>query len=279
MLSQNEGNAKPIIDALIAGKRLTHPERADLSYFLAFLFFRTPKFEREVTQIADAAHKQIAKEGIPSVEAAAKLLAKQGKESSPDAAQGFYDFIHQERFRISGHRNITLELMIEQAKNAAKGLFLMSWEVVRAPAKRSYVTSDSPLGYIVPEHLRATDRPVLGLVSEEITKVIPLAAGIALRIGGYGMGLSHVEASRQELVEINLAIARECDRFLIGPNEDQVRNVVERSQIDTLKTGTQLKVESVTHPTDPKRSFLVTHRVAPENADRPFNPQNLMGVR
>ncbi len=91
------------------------------------------------------------------------------------------------------------------------------------------------------------------------------------------MGFSHIDASRQELTDINVAVARECERVLIGSNEDQVRFVVERSRIDSTQPGTCLKLESVTHPTDPKRSFLVTHRVSAERVDRPFNPKNLLG--
>jgi hypothetical protein len=278
MLGQSETQAKPIIDALAKGERLTRTQRADLSWFLAFLFARTPKFERETLQIADQMHKQIAKEQIPTVEAAERILAKSGNTTLA-TGQSFYDFIHKEQFRIVGHRNITLDLMIQQARQAAKELGVMNWTVVHAPAKRAYITSDSPFGYIIPERLRGTDRPILGILSEEIIKVIPLAPSIVLRIGGWGTGFSHVEANRQELTEINLAVATECDRFLIGSSEDQVRYVVKRSRIDTVNTGTKLKVESVTHPTDTKRSFLVTHRVSAENANRPFNPENLFGVR
>jgi hypothetical protein len=277
MLSQNESKAKPIIDSLIAGESLAHPQRADLSYFLAFLFARTPKFEREIIQIADSMHKQVAKEGIPTVEAAEKILLKSNPTPSI-TVQSFYDFVHKEQFSITGHRNLTLELMISQARKAAKELVFMNWEVVHAPAKRSFITSDSPFGYIVPESLHGTNEPIFGILSTKIFKVIPLSAKIALRIGGPGISFSHVEATRQELGEINVAVAKECERFLIGSNEDQIGNVVTQIRIDNMQVGTRMKVESVNHPTDPERSFLVCHRVASENAKRPFNPNNLAEV-
>jgi hypothetical protein len=277
MLSQIETKAKPIIDSLVAGERLAHPERADLSYFLAFLFARTPKFERETLQIADSMHKRIAKEGIPTVEAAKRILLKSNPTPSI-TAQSFYDFVHKEQFSITGHRNLTLELMISQARKAAKELVFMNWEVVHAPAKRLFITSDSPFGYIVPESLRESDEPIFGILSEKLFKVIPLSAKIALRIGGPGIGFSHVEATRQELGEVNVAVAKECDRFLIGSNADQVRYVVAQSRIDKAQVGTRLKLESVNHPSDPERSFLVCHRVPSDRAKRPFNPNHLAGA-
>jgi len=277
MLSRIEGQAKPIIDDLISGKHLTLTQRFRLSRFLGFLFTRTPKFDRETTQLADQTHKQIAKELIPTVEAAARVLEKSGNDTFV-TAESFFDFIHKERFQITGHRNIVLDFMMKHAQEASKGLFSMNWEVVHAPSKRAFITSDAPFGYIVPDNLKDTDRPILGILSEEILKVIPLSPEIALRIGAYGLGFSHVVVDRRELAKINLAVAKECDRFLIGTNEDSVRFVVERSRIDETQTGTRLKIESVTHPTDPNRSFFITHRVSAENASRPFNPENLRGV-
>ncbi len=274
LLSRTESNAKPIISKLENGERLEHAERADLSFFIAFLFARTPKFERETHQIAESFHKLIAKERIPTVEAAEIFLAKLD-QTTILTAESFHAFIHEEKYRIEGHRNITLDLMIEQARKAAKELVFMDWEVVHAPPKRSFITSDSPFGYIIPKHLRKSDKPILGLLSEDVTKVVPLTQKIALRIRGRGIGLGHIEVNRQELSGMNLAIATECERFLIGPNEDFVRYVVERSKIDSTKPGTQLRLESVTHPTDPRRSFVVCHRVSADNADRPFNPENL----
>lgn len=79
-LAEAEGRAIPVISKLDDAESISASERLDLALFVALLLTRTPKFEREITEMADRVHKIIAKEMIPDVAAAADLLARSGQQ-------------------------------------------------------------------------------------------------------------------------------------------------------------------------------------------------------
>lgn len=268
--SQIEGKAKPVIEKLEAGEVLDAQERLDLAMFLAILFNRVPKFEREIEEISDAVGKTIMKEMFPSVEAIEEHFRREGKEDRSYSAQDFYDFIHQEKYTFQGNRNITIRTMFEQTPEIWKTLAMMDWIVAHADDRSSFISTDSPFGYIVPDEIKRSGEPAIGLGSPKITKVIPLSARIALVLGGFGAGFGHFAFDRTQVREMNIAVATESDRYVIGPDEALVRSVVRRSKVDRANVGTKMRVENIPHPTDPKRSFMISRRVPADAPDEPL---------
>ena len=268
-LSQIEGKAKPVIIKLEAGDTISHQERLDLACFIASLLTRTPKFERETEYIADTVHKIIAKEMIPTVEAAAELLRKTGT-SENITPESMFKFIHEEQFYMKGHRNNTIRTMLDHTMKITKELAFMDWVIAHAAECAAFITTDSPLGFVVPDELRRTGEPVLGIASHKITKLIPLTHQITLLMGHCGAGFGHFSVNRHQVREINLAVATECERYVIGSDENLVRCIVRRSKVDKAKPGTRMKIENVPHPTDPMRSFLVARRVSADASDEPL---------
>lgn len=269
MLSQFEGRAKTAIQTLEAGQEINPEQRADLAYYLAFQHTRTPRFEREIDEMADAVHKILLKEMVPTVEAA-EIVFKCKEKKSDVTAESMYKFIHEEQFSMKGSRNNTISLMLDQTSRASKDIALMDWVVVHAVRGCSFITTDSPIGYVVPEKFIRSGEPVIGLGSEKITKLFPLTQKVALLIGKYGGGFGHFRFNRTQVRDFNVTVARETERFLIGRDEALVRSIVRKSNIDRAAPATRMKVENVPHPTDPLRSFLVTRRVAADAPDIPL---------
>jgi hypothetical protein len=143
----------------------------------------------------------------------------------------------------------------------------MDWVVVHATKRSSFITTDSPIGYVVPEEFLRSGEPVIGAGSEKITKLFPLTQTVGLLIGKYGAGLGHLRINRKQVREFNQTVAQEAERFLIGPDEDLVRSIVRKSKIDKTKPATQMKVDNVPHPSDPLRSMLVARRVTSDAPD------------
>jgi hypothetical protein len=268
-LSQIEGKAKCAIVKLDRGLAIGLEERLDLAFFITLLLTRTPKFEREMQQTADRAAKLLAKHKFPTVEAVAEHLRRSGK-SYGFTPESFHKFVHEEQFFVKGHRNIVVEAMLELAKKAQLTLALMDWSVVHAPEPWAFITTDSPLGYIVPAELSQSGEPVLGLLSEQVTKLVPLTQRTALRIEGFGWGLAHYDLNMERVLEFSISVATECDSYVIGRDEALVRSVVRSSTVDTCSPGTQMKVEHLPHPTDPTRTFLVSRLVPADAADKPL---------
>lgn len=268
-LAKMEGEAKPIIDKLDVGEKISAEERVGFAYFLALLLCRTPKHAREIEEVGDATHKLLAKEMIPTVEAAARLLRKDGKKHSI-TAESMFEFVHKEKFQMKASRDYTISAMLDQSRRFFKEIALMDWLVAHADGHASFITTDSPLGYVLDDQQRRRREPVLGFASEKITKLVPLTSGTALVIGGPGAGFGHFSVDRNQVREINLAVTIECDRFVIGRDEALLRSIVPASKVDCGSPGSRLRVESIPHPVDPLRSYLVSRRVPADEPDTPF---------
>jgi hypothetical protein len=268
-LAQIEGEAKPIIGKLDVGEEISSKERVGMAYFLALLLCRTPKHAREVQEIGDAAHKLLAKEMIPTVEAAAELLRRSGKDSSV-TPESMFRFIHEEQFQMKASREYTISTMLDQSQRFYKELALMNWFVAHTDGHASFITTDSPLGYVLDDAQRRSREPVLGFASEKIIKLVPLTCRTVLVVGDYGAGLNHFSIDRNQVREVNLAVATECERFVIGRDEALLRSVVPASKVDCGHPGSRMRVENIPHPTDPRRSYLMTRRVSADEPDSPL---------
>jgi hypothetical protein len=213
-------------------------------------------------------HKIIAKEMIPNVEAAAELLRKSGNDGSI-TPESMLQFVQEEKFRMEGNRNIAVTAMLDQTGKSFRDIVFMDWVVIHADGI-GFITTDSPLGFIVPEHFKQSGEPVLGLASPKVTKVIPLTYKTALLIADYGARLAHFRISDHQTRQLNVAVATECERFVIGRTKLSVRHAVRRSNVHKSKPGTRLKIENVPHPSDPMRSYLVARRVDADASDEPL---------
>jgi len=274
-LSVIEGRAKTTISKLEAHDTITPEERLYLAHFIALMMVRSPKFDREANEIADAAAKHIVKHAIPTVEAAGELLRKYNKENEEKnegqiTPESLFKFIQNEKFKIKMSRDFVISAMLEQAEKATFEVAMMDWMVVHADKGSAFITTDEPMGFIVPDHFRQSGEPVLGLASQKITKFVPLSQAVALLIGQHGGGFGHFRVHREQIRELNIMVAAECDRYVIGRDEALVRSVVKQSKVDQLNPGTRMKVEHIPHPDDPNRTFLVTRRVLADAPDKPL---------
>ena len=268
MLSEFEGRAQITIQALEGSQLITPEQRLDLAYYLALQHTRTPRFEREIEGMVDRLYKILSKDMVPTIEAAQEMINR--KDSLEGiTAESMFKFIHEEKYSVKGSRNHMISLMLDLTQRASMELAMMDWVVVHANQGCSFVTSDSPIGYAVPEKYVRSGEPVIGLGSHKIIKLFPLTQKVALLLGKHGGGFGHFRYSRAQVRDFNLTVAKETERFLIGRDEALLRSIVKKSKIDQSSPATRMKVESVPHPTDPMRSFLVSRRVS---ADAPNTP-------
>jgi hypothetical protein len=159
--------------------------------------------------------------------------------------------------------------MFELAERFTMGFACMDWLIAHADRRTSFISTDSPLGFFIPERLRGSGKVNLGLLSEDVTKLIPLTQRTALIVGLPGVGFGHCRVDRQQVRSINISVARECERFVLGSEDNLVRAIVQRSKIEGCKTSTRIKIEHIPHPADPSRTYLVSRLVssdAPEES-------------
>ena len=270
--SKIEGSAKSTIGKLEAGGTISPEERLYLANFIALLMVRSPKFDRLTNEVADSALKHVIKHAVPTVEAAEKMVQQHGERTGEKqiTAESMFAFIHNEKFRIKVSRNTVISIMLEQAQKVTFEVAMMDWMIMHAHPTSAFITSDEPIGFIVPDEFRKTGEPVLGLASQKIVKFVPLSQKVAIALGQFGGGLGHLGMPRDQVRSANKMVATECDRYVIGRDEALVRSVVKQSKVDQLNPGTRMKVEHVPHPDDPNRTFLVTRRVMADAPDKPL---------
>ena len=270
--SKIEGSAKSTIGKLEGRGEISPEERLYLANFIALLSVRSPKFDRQMNEVADASAKHIVKYAIPNVDAAGTLV-KQYSEKTGETqitAESMFDFIHQDKFKIQVHRNTVISAMLDLAQKVTFEVAMMDWMVVHAHPSSAFITSDEPIGFIVPDEFRQSGEPVLGLASQKIVKLVPLSQRVALMLGQFGGGFGHMGMHRDQVRFANKLVASECDRYVIGRDKALVQSVVKQSKVDQTNPGTRLKVEHIPHPDDPKRTFLVTRRTLADTPDKPF---------
>lgn len=267
-----EGKAKASIRDLEQKLEITPGARLHLAFYISLLMVRTPKFDREVQETADAMLKGIAKQAFQTVESA-EIFARQYADRTGDSGvtgESLFRFVQDERFKVVTPRNNVLIAMLTLAERVTFDVAMMDWMVVHADPRTAFITSDEPIGYIVPQEFLPTGEPVLGLGSQKVVKIVPLSQSIALLLGKFGGGFGHFGFHRERVRDANLRIAVECGQHVIGCDETLLRVIVKRSGIDKGDLGSRMKLEHIQHPTDPHRSFVVNRRVMVGQQDRPF---------
>jgi len=88
-------------------------------------------------------------------------------------------------------RSFVIQAMLDKSQKLSMDFFLMNWTIAYADERTSFITTDQPLGFIVPDEFRRSHEPVLGLGSEKITKLVPLSQRVAM-IPGTRIGVDHV---------------------------------------------------------------------------------------
>lgn len=262
MLSRFESEAKKVLEKFSSGEDISEGDRGWFAYFLAFLFSRVPRFEREINEIADKGAKLLAKAHFSTVDAIDQYFSETGDRDRSFSAEEFHRFIHEEEYSVVGNRNITVETMLDQAPRIAELLGTMNWTVVRADRDNGFVTSDSPFAFLL-SRSQQTQGAVLGIGSPQVRKVVPLTRNMALVIGSHGFNLRYARANRDLVREVNLQIAYESERFLIAADERLLRSVVRRSRIDREDTRSVMKFEEIPDPANPNRSLVVLRRLRP----------------
>jgi hypothetical protein len=271
--SQIEGDAKVTIQKLEARDQISPDLRHNLAAFIALLMVRSPKFDKISNEVADAAAKRIIRHMVPTVEAAGDFVRRYSEETGEQriSAESMFKFIHEEgQFKVEMPRNTVITAMLDQVQRVSFDVAMMDWLVVHAHPKTAFITTDEPIGYMVPDELRLTNEPVLGLVSQAISKFVPLSQSVGLILGKFGGGFAHIGIDRESVRGFNQIVAIESDRYVIGRDKELVKSVVKRSKVDVERPGTHLKVEHLKHPTDPNRTILMARRVLAGEPAGPF---------
>lgn len=240
-----EGETKPIIEKIDQGGEISLKDKEMIATFVSFLKVRVPDFEKTIDEANEKLLKKVNQFMFSTEEQAAALLKKvEGEtgQSSSISPKDLVEFVKGDAYTVGFQREFYLSLMMEMGYQAIFFLLNMDWLFLQTPDSSSFVTSDSPFVLIPPINHDPKGFFGIGLLSPGAKKVIPLSKKTCLVICDRGERVVYGGVSRERVRKINLMIAHECDRFLIGRDRALLENLVGTTKIDQWKVEGRVDV-------------------------------------
>lgn len=223
-----ENQAAPIIKKLDLGDALELRERYALAMFVALLKYRTTSFERQLSEFnLVLADPEAAKEMLASSVDGVKLLLKQiGYEDAElqEMAQVIYDHVHEHGVEHQPGPNARLEQMLQGAYELGTQLVLGDLTVARAPKDCCFITADNPYAVVAqPEAQDPFTWEGPGIIPPGYEGWIPLSGRSLLIAGHEGLNGRYIQFDESEVHAVNVMIAAQCERFLVGGDEAKLK--------------------------------------------------------
>jgi hypothetical protein len=224
---------KPIIDKLLQRQKINIEEKKTLTFFIALMKVRVPRFEKVLDIIYS---KQI----IASINEAFNTDASIGNLlTNYEAETGDKIEIEPEEFRkilrgltiVEGERDTKLNILAPAAMEISKRIYNMTWTMLFCEKECSFITSDNPFVVVEPTEDIALPRDASRLLFQFSKIIFPLASNACLVLEDLNRNSMFINTSRNVVREINIITAKNCERFVISRNEALLRNIVRKAQI------------------------------------------------
>lgn len=228
-LARIEGKAKPVFDAMIAGRTLSPGEREAAIEFLAVLPCRITRFERETNEVVTELAKRYVREKLTDGRSRADLSVQE---------EELLEFVEGDELQVLAPRNFTLERMGKEAMALASQIQSWTWIVAHAPARSAFVTCDAPFAFLDSEIVVPFRTGTI-----EIHAVVPLAPTAALLFSRAPSPMSDVMTGSESVRRLNLLILRETETYAIARDERQLRSLVRATRLAKDGAATRMEVE------------------------------------
>jgi hypothetical protein len=257
-----ETQAAPALKALIAGENPSHENRKFLSLFIAMTAIRTPSAFEEARVIREEIHRAEMKVRF-SNEQRACSIAKEllSTDVTEEELRKFvtdaYELVSGDQFRVNVPNELARQMSLKQWAPTAEIIYNRDWTLVNAPKGHEYTSSDSPV--VLAPLPGKIDQP-LGFGSLHTHVLFPLSRKVALVMNGDGGRFRRTSARPEQVLHFNLAVAADCYRFVIGSEEDSLRQVVDRLGLAGTQWKPRTEVGRGTHPVSGKPEIWIRGR-------------------
>src|SRR5471030_2191317 len=213
-------------------------QRTSFAIFIAFLYCRTPAFDKEQTALAEQMYRAFMKADNATADVTAKLWeerAKQdGEEFDMEAVKAFFEMVQEDNYAVDVPREYILRVMTEAALHLAEVVLTMNWVFVFAPPGLAFITSDAPF-FIAPPPGMENDSRAYGILTPGAAATIPLSSRTCLIMEGQGGTERHGKISKDGARRINENIAKNSDRFIIGRDQIYFERLVKRTRVGQFR--------------------------------------------
>ena len=226
-----DGPGLRVIGAIAGGGELEEADRAPLAAFVAGLLLRTPSFREQHRQFGEQMRGALRGWGVEPLEMDAGLDAR---PSEPGGVRTdvLLSFIEEARNTRRPYQNEFVSMMLGLLPLITQTILTMDWVIAKAPPKKTFVTSDSPVVIGRPQG----QSPLLGVGLSTLgaEKVIPLTSGIALLIRDmtdtprvrYGM------IDRDRIRRVNEVLVRQSERFSMAHSAPLLESIRRHTNLE-----------------------------------------------
>lgn len=231
MFSQIEGMAQSAIEKLSRGEQLDRETRSYLALFIAFIWVRTPHFKSETLGAQEELHEKMARMmfRVQPEKMIRRWADEEGKEMSDEEIADLIDFAtnpKRSKIKMSFPQNYWIKQMLKLGDDIYPYLAVTDWQVIHAPTKYAFLTSDNPF------MLRPTEKPHpfygIGLLTPGVKKIIPLRSNLLLVMHepSENPDLYHTEGTKEGFRKINEQIVWNADRVIFSPDLGKIQKIV-----------------------------------------------------
>jgi hypothetical protein len=215
----------------------------EVALFMAFQWTRVPTMSRDVRATYAKLIEELIRVASASVERVRTLIEQHERETGEVidvTAESMVESVRGRHFEIVATEAAFLATMLEQAMSLTKVLLQLDWEVLIAPNETGFIVCDCPVVVVPP---RGSNQ--VGFVVPESAKYFPLSRRLCLRLGEPGKRRRLRKLDKEAVRIVNLNIAANSERFIMGASKEQIENVVSRSACQKVDLIPRLTVETI----------------------------------
>lgn len=222
------------------------PSRAaeqELAFFMAFQWARVPTMSRDIRVTYAKLIEEFSRVAFANVERARSLMERHARETGEVLSvtpESMVEAVKGKQFEIVATETAFLTTMVEQAASLTKVLLQLDWEVLVASGETGFMICDCPVVVVPP---KGSDQ--VGFVVPGSAKYFPLSRSLCLRLGDPGTRRRLRKLDKESVRIVNLNVAANSERFVMGPSRVQLENVVSRSASERIDPTPRLTVETI----------------------------------
>jgi hypothetical protein len=229
----------------------------EVAFFMAFQWTRVPTMSRDIRVTYAKLIEEFCRVAFSTVERAKSILEQHESETGEALGltpESMVEDVKQKRFEIEATETAFLGTMIEQATSLARVLLQLDWEVLIASPESGFMISDCPVVVVPP---RGSDQ--VGFAVPGSAKYLPLSRSLCLRLGEPGRRRRLRQLDKESVRTVNLNIAANSERFIMGHSRVQLENIVVRSASQNIELVPRFTVEAVESDDDGSLQKLSSH--------------------
>jgi hypothetical protein len=214
----------------------------ELSFFVAFQWTRVPATSRDIRVTCAKVIEELSRIAFSNVERAKSLMEQHGKatgEVLEVTPESMVEAVKGKQFEIIATETAFLSTMIEQAMSLSRVLLRLDWELLVTSDDTGFIICDCPVVVVPP---KGSDQ--VGFVVPGTAKYFPLSRKLCLRFGEPGNRRRLRKLDKESVRIVNLNIAANSERFIMGPSRTQLENVVSRSASAGIDPTPRFAVET-----------------------------------